>query len=141
MMRRIVTLAAALAALTLVPAPAQAAETFIVASPGSFVSNYATPAATMHENGALTFVSVDVEQHDVVHDVDADGISGPSDRPWCTRFPEGECPLFWSDAIFVLGERTTPVLGTDALEAGNVYSFYCSFHPSMKGKLVVAPSP
>lgn len=140
MMRRFVSLAVAVVALTIGPVPAEAAETFIVAGPGSFVSNYATPVATVQENGSLTFVSVDVDQHDVVHDVNADGISGPSDRPWCTSYAEGKCPLFWSDAI-VLSERTTPVLGTDALEAGAVYSFYCSFHSSMKGKLVVAPSP
>jgi plastocyanin len=43
--------------------------------------------------------------------------------------------LFWSPLVGL--SQTTPVLGVSGLKPGT-YSFYCTLHPGMKGKLVVA---
>ena len=45
--------------------------------------------------------------------------------------------MFWSKLIG-LGV-TTRVLGLRALKPGTVYTFYCTLHPGMKGKLVAMP--
>lgn len=137
-MSRLAALAVAVVALALVPARAQAAETFVVAGPGAFALTYATPVAVVEPGGSLTFVNLEFEKHDVVQDVYADGVAGSADESWCSRFPVGGCPLFWSDQIRVF-QRTTPVLGIDNLDPGGVYSFYCTVHPFMKGKLAVLP--
>ena len=60
-------------------------------------------------------------------------------RPRCHGDHEHgeECPVFWTKLIG-LGQ-STDVKGIDKVKPGTVYSFFCTIHPGMKGKLIVAP--
>ena len=69
--------------------------------------------------GPLSFVNLDVAQHDVTADEEG---------------PDGK-PLFQSRLVG-LGE-TAPIEGLDRLQAGKTYGFYCSIHPGMQGNLIV----
>lgn len=109
----------------------------VVAVPGSLAATYATPVTAAQPNGTLTLVNLDIDKHNVVQDVDADGVAGPDTSPWCTGLPAGECPVFWS-AVVTIG-KATEVQGLGNLVPGIVYSFYCTFHPNMLGKLVALP--
>lgn len=139
MRSRIVRMLSALALVALAApgAGAQEAESAVVAQPGAFFTTYATPLVVVQEGGALTFTNLDVPQHNVVQDVAADGFAGPDTQPWCDRFEDEECPLFWTPLIGLTEDA--PVQGLENAEAGTVYSFYCTIHPNMVGKLVVAP--
>lgn len=137
MRRRLLVLGAAVAASTLAPVGAGAAETVVVAGPGAFTSTYATPVVGAQPGGTLTFANLDIDRHNVFQDVAVDGAGGPDTSPWCGPYDPGECPAFRSATIFI--GQTTPVEGLGNLELGRVYSFYCTIHPFMKGKLVVLP--
>ena len=102
----------------------------IAAGPGAQFAGYATPAMVVDVGGELTFANGDAASHDVVA-VDA---VGPDDQPWCGNAPPGKCPLFWSKLIGVGGQ--TPVLGTENLESGESYEFFCTLHTNMRGTLV-----
>ena len=69
--------------------------------------------------GPLTFVNLDVVQHDVVSE---------------DKAPDG-APLFQTKLIG-LGEAA-PVEGLDKRAVGQQYGFYCSVHPGMRGTLLV----
>jgi plastocyanin len=103
----------------------------LAAVPGSYIANYATPVGVVSVAGDLTFVNGDVAFHDVISDA-----AGPEDQSWCELYEGKPCPLLWSPLI-PLG-RTTDVLGTENLESGATYGFYCSIHPHMRGTLVVS---
>ncbi|HJR45741.1 MAG TPA: hypothetical protein VJ927_09065 [Actinomycetota bacterium] len=97
---------------------------------------YLTPAMVVQRSGELTYANFDIVQHDVVQDVKVDGVFNKKRKgKWCKGFGKTECPLFWS-ARAGLAE-TVPVQGLQNLEAGQIYSFYCTLHPGMKGKLAV----
>jgi hypothetical protein len=55
---------------------------------------------------------------------------------WCskTQVRRHQCPLFWSPLVGL--NQRTQVLGVGTLSPGT-YSFYCTLHPGMKGKLIV----
>jgi plastocyanin len=96
------------------PAAASAAER-IVASPQS---TYSTPSVAIEEGEALSFLNLDVLNHDVTaRDDDAKGN-----------------PLFTTPLIGPGQE--VPVEGADQLGAGT-YDFFCSVHPNMEGTLTV----
>ena len=123
----------------------------VVAIPGSFLTTYATPVTVVPQGGSLTFLNLDVAQHDVVS---KQIFAEPTVTDWCCPDPDptnpnqpvcqlqfyaSHCPLFWS-ALAGLG-GTTPVLGLENLQAGQIYDFYCTIHPGMFGKLIVLPAP
>ena len=83
----------------------------MIAGPGAFATNYATPIVTMAKGSSATFANADPISHDVIAD---DG-------------------SFRSELISV---GSTPIVGVEALEAGE-YGFYCSLHRNMTGTLVV----
>jgi plastocyanin len=114
------------------PAMSAAIETVIASGPGSFASTYTQPVAVASVSGRLTYVNVDIQGHDVISTV-----AGPGDQPWCDGFGLGQCPIFWSELIF-LG-KSTPVLGLSNLQVGETYPFYCSLHGNMTGTLVAVP--
>jgi polyvinyl alcohol dehydrogenase (cytochrome) len=95
------------------------AGTAIVAVPGSTYSSYATPAMVTQVGGPLSFVNLDLPQHDVVSD--ALGAKGR--------------PLFASRAGG-LGQ-VVPVEGLERVRPGHTYAFHCSIHPGMRGTLIV----
>jgi hypothetical protein len=105
--------------------------------PGAALAGYATPVVLTEKNLTVSYTNIDIVPHDFVQDVRADGFSGPKTRPWCKRFKKGKCPLFWSE-LAGIGE-TVPVKGLDATKAGETYSFYCTIHIGMTGKLVFLP--
>ena len=98
------------------PAPAGPS---VLAGPGAASTGYATPAMIASKGGPLSFVNLDVVQHDVVAD---------------DKGPDGS-PLFRSKLIGA-GE-TAPVEGMDRVESGQSYGFFCSLHPGMRGTLAV----
>lgn len=97
---------------------------------------YLTPVVVIERGAKLAHTNLDVVEHDVVHDVAADGVSGPKRKPWCKLF-KGDCPLFWSPKVG-FGEAVA-VRGVEGLESNRSYSFFCTLHSGMKGKLVVLP--
>jgi plastocyanin len=98
---------------------------------------YATPAMVVQPDGELTYANFDIVQHDVVQDVETDGIANKKKDPWCKDFKKRECPLFWSPRAG-LGDQIV-VEGLRNVKAGETYTFFCTLHPGMKGKLVVQP--
>jgi hypothetical protein len=105
--------------------------------PGAQLYGYATPVIVIDKSMGLGYTNLDVVAHDFVQDVGVDGFGGPGTRPWCRKMPKGKCPLFWS-RLAGLGD-TVPVMGLAAAKRGRTYSFYCTIHLGMKGKLVLAP--
>jgi plastocyanin len=95
------------------------AGTAIVAVPGSTYSSYATPAMVTHVGGPLSFVNLDLPQHDVVADQ-----TGPNGMPLFAS-PRG-----------ALGQ-IVPVKGLERVQSGHTYGFHCSVHPGMRGTLIV----
>ena len=108
----------------------------IVSAAGGQFYGYVTPAMTVQSGGELTYANFDIVQHDVVHDTEADGIVNKKKDPWCKMFNKGQCPLFWSPRAG-LGD-VVEVLGLKNVKAGEVYTFFCTLHPGMKGTIVVA---
>lgn len=129
---------AVVAALLLVPATATATETeqgpVVVSGAAGQFYGYLTPVMTVEVGGELTYANFDIVQHDVVHDVEEDGVANKKKDKWCRNFDKGECPLFWS-ARAGLGD-VVPVEGLQNLKSGQVYTFFCTLHPGMKGRLV-----
>lgn len=58
-----------------------------------------------------------------------------SNKSWCSDYPPGKCPIFWST---VIGEgQTTDVFGMEAAVTGQAYEFYCAIHTNMRATLLV----
>jgi hypothetical protein len=91
----------------------------IVSGPGAASTGYATPAMISFAGSKVSYTNLD----NVLHDVTA-ADKGADGRP-----------LFQSKLIG-LGESAA-VEGTEKLESGKSYGFYCSVHPGMKGTLRV----
>lgn len=114
-----------------------------LAGPGSFALGYLTPTITISQGDTISFTNFDVFEHDIVQDVEADGFGGKRNVAWCKKVRPGHehhadaCPVFWSE--LVARGATTQVLGLNRVKAGKTYSFFCTEHHSMKGKLVVSP--
>ena len=134
-------LAAGLGLALVLGAPAATAQQgpAVVSGPAGQFYGYATPAMVVQPDGTLDYANFDIVQHDVVHDVGADGIANKKKDKWCREFKKKECPLFWSPRAS-LGQ-TVAVLGLQNLAPGEVYTFFCTLHPGMKGSLVVARRP
>lgn len=106
------------------------------------VTGYATPVIVAERGEEVTFTNLDLEKHNVVQDVATDGKGSTKRMPWCEKpksdghgHHHAECPIFWSKLIG-LGE-TTPILGLKNVKPGEIYSFFCTLHHGMKGKLIV----
>ena len=140
--RRTLLIGAVLAVLLAGGAPTSAAPgtpaAQAVSGPTAKFYGYLTPLVVISKGGALTYTNLDVERHNVEQDVTADnGVHGSSKRPWCKLFPSGKCPIFYSALIGLGGSEA--VKGLQYVTPGTVYTFTCSLHPGMKGKLVVTP--
>jgi plastocyanin len=98
---------------------------------------YLTPVLVISKGGSLTYTNLDIERHNVVQDVKTDGVHGPSTAAWCAQFPKGRCPIFYSALIGFGGSEA--VKGLQNVTPGKIYTFYCTLHPGMKGRLVVQP--
>lgn len=137
--RTIALLVAACAFALVGPGSAVAADgQQVVTGPTAKYYGYLTPVVVIAKGGAVTYTNLDLERHNVVQDVNADGVHGSSKAKWCSQFPKGKCPIFYSPLIG-LGQSTA-VQGLKYVAPGQVYTFYCTLHPGMKGKLVVQPS-
>ena len=90
----------------------------VLAGPGAYITNYATPVMAIQRGTRLSFLNEDLPQHDVVA-VDL----GPNGAP------------LFASALIGIGEEAA-VTGTDALKSGS-YAFYCTIHPGMRGTLYV----
>lgn len=101
---------------------------------------YLTPVIVIAKGDSLTFSSLDLERHDFVQDVEVDGFGGPKKMPWCAKGHHhgrkaAPCPIFWSKLIGL--NESTEVRGLKNLKSGKTYSFFCTLHHGMKGKLIV----
>lgn len=136
-MRRVIAIASA-AALSVVPfAPGAGAhgDATIIATPGSVAYGYATPVVTVGVDEELSFQNLDLVTHNVTARV-----SGPPEEEWCdTQRPtlDDGCPILWSPNT--APGMTSTVQGTENLEPGQAYPFYCSIHPWMNGVVVTEP--
>ena len=119
-----------------VPEPAAEQGPVVVSAAGGTFYGYATPVMTVQSGGGLTYANFDIVQHDVVHDTEEYGLVNKKKDRWCKAYDKGQCPLFWS-ARAGLGD-VVEVEGLGNLAPGEVYTFFCTLHPGMKGKLVVA---
>jgi plastocyanin len=119
---------------TATEAPDEQATYIVSVAAGTFYG-YATPVMVVEVGGELNYANFDIVQHDVVHDVGTDGIANKKKDKWCRAFKKGECPLFWSPRAG-LGD-TVAVEGLQNLKSGELYTFLCTLHPGMKGRLVV----
>ena len=133
-MKKIAVATFTILALALLPASsASAAEA--VAGPGGFAAGFITRAVVVAAGEGITFTNLDAPQHNFI----ADGVflakKAAKKAEWCTAYPKGKCPLFWSPSIGT-GE-STEVQGLESLKSGEQYPFYCSIHPGMKGTIVV----
>ena len=91
---------------------------------------YASAVIVADVAGTLTLVNADITAHDLISDE-----LGPADNPWCSRYVGHHfCPLFASPIVGLGGQAV--VQGTDQLESGKTYSFFCSIHHWMTGTLV-----
>lgn len=121
---------------------ASAAEQRAVAGPGAFSSGYLTPTITITKGDSIVFTNLDAFQHDLVHDVATDGFGGKRNVPWCKDEHDedhdhaGACPVFWSELVGA--GRDTQVLGLSRVKPGKTYSFFCTKHHNMTGKLIVS---
>ena len=113
-----------------VAAPAPEPAFAVLSGPFGQSFGYLTRVAVVPVGGQLLLANADVMLHDVV----AMDAYGPDDQPWCGLFEEGRCPLFYSE-LARFGE-VVPVHGTEQLQAGSTYTFYCTIHHSMIGTLV-----
>ena len=100
-------------------APETPAGPSILAGPGAASTGYATPAMATRVGGPLSFMNLDVVQHDVVS-VD----KGPTGLP------------LFSTPLIGLGE-TAEVQGLENTQSGKSYEFFCTLHPGMRGELAV----
>jgi plastocyanin len=127
------------------PAEAQVPEhPGALALPQAKIYGYATPVIVVEPGEEVTFTNIDIEMHDVVQDVAADGVGAKKRMPWCKKSKKkhhgghshgGGCPLFWTPLIS-LG-KTTPVYGLENVKSGETYTFLCTIHHGMTGTLVV----
>jgi plastocyanin len=120
------------------PGPGQGEPASVTAGPFAEATGYTDPTVEVDQGGRLTFSNFDVVAHDVVHDVAADGFGGSDDMPWCGggHHSDQPCPIFWSSTVDA--GQSTVVLGTNNLEAGRAYAFFCTLHHSMRGTLIVS---
>ena len=126
----------ALLVLAILVTSAPAAVAAVAAAvPGSFAAGFATPVVVVERGEKLTFYSADLPQHDFVALNSYLSRKAARRAKWCSGFPAGKCPVFWSPRIGA-GE-STQVLGLNRVRPGKQYTFYCSLHPGMKGTLVV----
>jgi plastocyanin len=110
----------------------------VVSGPTAKYYGYLTPVVVIQKGQGITYTNIDIERHNVTQDVNTDGVHGSSKRKWCKLFPAGKCPVFYSGLIG-LGQSES-VKGLQYVKPGQIYTFYCTLHPGMKGHLVVAPA-
>lgn len=143
MIRGLSVMVGAALTLSVVAGTVSAAEQQAAAGPGGFSLGYLTPTITIAKGDSITFTNFDVFEHDFVHDVETDGFGGKRKVPWCKKAEAGEhdhataCPVFWSELADTGGQ--TKVLGLNRVKPGKTYSFFCTEHHDMKGKLIVNP--
>ena len=116
------------------PSPPEGANNVVSGPQGQFYG-YATPVVVANKGGDVSYTNIDLVRHDVIQDPRTDGVAGPDSKPWCGRFPDGKCPVFWTP-LMGLGQ-TTSVRGLENVKRGQTYTFYCSLHPGMRGRLIV----
>lgn len=125
---------AAATALAVVGLPSQANAVVAIAVPGSFQAGYATPVTFAPVGGPLTFMTTDIQPHNVIAFEDFLPKKQAKKTEWCNRYPKKKCPIFWSATVSTGG--VTEVLGLENTESGGQYTFFCSIHPNMKGTLI-----
>lgn len=113
----------------------------VVALPQAKVYGYATPVIVVSQGEDVTFSNIDTDLHDVVHDVETDGFGSERMLRWCRGEKEDghdhsqACPLFWTP-LLGLGD-TARIRGLGNVEPGETYTFFCTRHHGMKGRLIV----
>lgn len=126
---------ALLTAFFLAAAAPVAGAAVVTTGPGGFVAGFVPPVVVIAEGEDITYANADIAPHNFVALEDFYRKKKAKKVEWCSGYPKGKCPLFWSQTIGA-GE-TTEVLGLENVESGESYVFYCSVHPNMQGTLTV----
>jgi plastocyanin len=132
-MRRIAVGIAALSITLLSAQGALAAE--VVTAPGALQAGFLPPVVVVEPGETLTYSNFDIAGHNVVASDAYLSKRAARKVKWCSGFPRGKCPLFWSPTVGT-GD-STEVLGLQFVKAGTQYGFLCTLHPNMKGTLLV----
>lgn len=112
----------------LLPASAARAVVSVTAA-----GRFASPVAVTVLGGPLVLINADTVDHNLV--AGARRAAGQDDEPFCSEWPPGDCPLFWTPLIDTGG--TALVQGLEDVESGRSYGFYCETHAGMTGTLEV----
>lgn len=113
--------------------------------PLAAIYGYATPTIQISKGDRIVYTNLDIDRHNIVQDVAADGKGGKPNVHWC-KDDHGDdhhhdhsagCPVFWSPLIG--SQQTVEVEGLDRVKRGETYTFFCTLHHSMKGTLTVRP--
>lgn len=137
-MRRISVLVAAFSISVLGAASANAAE--VATGPGAIYSGFLPPAVVVAPGETLTYTNFDIHgAHNVVASDAFHSRKAARKLKWCSSFEKGKCPLFWSRTVFPWppNNNSTAVLGLTFVKSGTQYGFICTWHPGMKGTLLV----
>ena len=116
-------------------APTAAQAAVALTGPGGFAAGFLPPVIVVAPGEAITYANADIAPHNFIAYEAFMSKKQAKKAPWCSGYDKGKCPLFWSDTI--TAGQSTEVLGTEYLESGDQYAFYCSLHPGMKGTLIV----
>lgn len=132
-------LIAAVSALVMLPASAPAAT--IVAGPQASTLNYSNPDVTIAPGEVLELTNYDLVGHDVTstdmfQPAGKTCPKGRKGRKCRKRHPKPPPELLFRSDLIGFGEATK-VTGTDRLERGRSYAYFCSLHLSMTGTVTV----
>lgn len=133
-------LIAAVCASLALPAAASAAT--IVSGPQASTINYLNPDVVIAPGETLELANYDMVGHDITS---ADMFQpegrkcpkGRKGRKCRKRHPKPPPELLFRSDLIGFGETST-VTGTERLEPGRTYSYFCSLHLSMTGTVSVA---
>lgn len=122
------------AVLGLLASASAASAATIVSGPLAPATNYLTPNVTISPGEPLFLQNLDL----VSHDITSRDTFQPKPRPRRGKKRPKPLPpqLLFSSALIGFGQ-TAPVTGTERLQPGIRYPYFCSLHPSMTGTLTV----
>ena len=137
-MRRISVAIAAFTVLVVAAPAASAAE--ITTGPAGSDTGFAPSVVVIAPGETVTYWNFDalIVGHNIAASDAFHSKKAARKVKWCSSYPKGKCPLFWSDSVYPWPpNNSTKVLGMGFVKSGTEYGFICRAHPSMKGTFLV----